>query len=722
MSSRDSHSPTEQSGKTHPISFGRGASGKIHAHHLDRLAIVYIRQSSPHQVIVNRESRERQYAMAGFAERLGWSAERVLIVDDDQGQSAKMADRRLGFQRLMTEVSLNHVGIILGIELSRLARSNKDWHQLIDVCGVFQTLLCDEDAIYDPLDSNDRLLLGMRGAMSEFELVTMRNRLLRGSRNKAERGELFNLLPMGYLKLPTGEVIQEPDEQARGMVQFVLDKFHELGSAYAVYQDLIGNDLQLGFRVQRGARRGELEWRDPLPTRIIAILKHPFYAGAYAYPIHRPGKKNPVTGKTEGGTWFVPPEEFDILIRDRLPAYISWDQYLANLDQLKQNRSLKESRGVPRRGEALLAGLVECGQCGYRMLTKHREREHPTYHCNEHWQHPWEEPCGGVRARPVDELVAQLVLKALEPASLELSLQAAAHGDQERARLHDQWQKKRERARQDAERAERQYQAVEPENRLVARTLEARWEAALHKQRQVEEEYHRFAAKLPRVLSDADRERIRHLAGNVADLWNAAETTMADRKQIVRCLVDKVIVIPDRCSELVDVTIEWQGGYSSEHQIARPVGSYEQLQDYEQLVARIRELDQQGLRVAEIAEKLNEEGFVPPRRRGKHSVHTLTSLMRKLGLVGELFRDTLLEQDEWWAADLARTLKVTSPKIHYWARQGWVRSRRTPSGKHWIIWADAEELHRLRKLATKRNSYTAAKNPTLVLPKARPNS
>lgn len=720
MSSRDSHSPTERSGKTHAIGFGLGASGKIHAHHLDRLALVYIRQSSPHQVIENRESRERQYALAGFAEQLGWPAERILIVDDDQGQSAKTADNRVGFQRLMTEVSLNHVGMILGLELSRLARSNKDWHQLVDVCGVFQTLLCDEDAIYDPLDSNDRLLLGMRGAMSEFELVTMRNRLLRGSRNKAERGELFLRVPVGYVKLSTGEVIQEPDEQARGMVQLVFDKFQELGSSYAVYQYFLGNDLELGFRSQSGPQRGDLQWRCPNPTRILWILKHPYYAGAYAYGIHRAGKKNPITGKSEGGKWFVPPEEMQVLIRDRLPAYISWEQYLANREQLQQNRSLHDSRGVPRQGEALLAGLIVCGKCGYRMATVHKERQHAAYHCAEQWRQPSIEPCGGTRAKPVDELVAQQVLLALEPAALELSLKAAANGDLERGRLHDQWQKKRERARQDAERAERQYQTVESENRLVARTLEARWEAALITQREVEEEYHRFAAKLPQSLSDADRERIRHLAGNVTDLWNAADTTITDRKQIVRSLVDKVIVTPDRCSERVDVTIEWQGGFSSQHQIARPVGSYTQLQDYEKLTERIRELDGQGLHVAEIAEKLNEEGFVPPRRRGKHSVQTLTSLMTKLGLVGELFRDTLLKPDEWWAANLARKLKITHQKVHYWARQGWVHSRRTPSGKHWIIWADKEELSRLRKLKTKKNSWLSAKHPDLVIPKPRP--
>jgi DNA invertase Pin-like site-specific DNA recombinase len=288
--------------------------------------MVYVRQSTPQQVLENRESRERQYALAEFARRLGWPAERVVLIDEDQGHSGKTAAERSGFQRLMTEVSLNHVGMVLGLELSRLSRSNKDWHQLVDVCGIFNTLLCDQDAVYDPLDSNDRLLLGMRGAMSEYELVTLRNRLLRGSRNKAERGELFLHVPVGYLKMPTGEIVQEPDEQARGMVQLVLDKFEELGSAYAVFRYFLANHLQLGFRPHRAGGSGELEWRPPSVTRILKILRHPIYAGAYAYGLHRPGTKNPATGRTEGGKWFVPPEEIPVLLRDRLPAYISWDR------------------------------------------------------------------------------------------------------------------------------------------------------------------------------------------------------------------------------------------------------------------------------------------------------------------------------------------------------------------------------------------------------------
>jgi DNA invertase Pin-like site-specific DNA recombinase len=382
-------------GATAPtVALGLRATSKIENRHLERLAIVYVRQSSPQQVLENRESRERQYAPAEFAQRLGWPADRVEVIDEDQGQSAKAADNRSGFQRLMTEVSMNHVGMVLGLELSRLSRCNKDWHQLVDVCGIFKTRLCDQDGVYDPLDSNDRLLLGMKGAMSEFELVTLRIRLLRGSRNKAERDELFLAVPLGYLKAPMGEIVQEPDEQARGIIQLVFDKFEELGSAYAVFRYLVLNDLKLGFRRQRGGRIGELEWKPPSPNRILSILRHPIYAGACAYGLHRAGTKNPVTGCTEGGIWFVPPDELPVLLQDRLPAYITWDRYLANQERLRQNRSLHETRGVPRRGEALLAGLVVCGKCGYHLTTRYKTDKKPSYRCGEYWRLPLNEPCG----------------------------------------------------------------------------------------------------------------------------------------------------------------------------------------------------------------------------------------------------------------------------------------------------------------------------------------
>lgn len=702
--------------------FGPRATSKIRDVHFNRLAIVYVRQSSPQQVLENRESRERQYALAQFAERLGWPEERVLVIDEDQGISGKSAENRTGFQRLLAEVSLNHVGIVLGLELSRLSRSNKDWHQLVDVCSIFNTLLCDQDGVYDSTDGNDRLLLGMKGAMSEFELVTLRNRLARGTRNKAERGELFVSVPLGYLKQSSGEVVQEPDEQARGMVQLVFDKFVELGSAYAVFRYLAVNNLRLGFRRLRGERIGELEWRPASAARILGILRHPVYAGAYAYGLHRAGKKDPLTGRTEGGKWFVPPDELPVLIQGRLPAYISWDQFLANQEQLKQNVAQKGTRGAPRRGEALLSGLVVCGKCGYHMNTRYPGDKKPSYQCHEFYVQTLEElpdPCGRIAAATLDDLVVGEVLRALEPAALELSLRAIENVEQERQRLHDQWHQRLERARQEVARAERQYQLAEPENRLVVRTLEARWEEALKQQRKEEEEHHRFLAKLPATLSDADRRRIATLSQNVASLWHAEGTSAMDRKQIIRCVVDRVVLVIDRSTELNQVTIVWQGGMETKHDIARPVGSFEQLKDYRRLAERIRELHGEGHHLEQIAETLNREGFVPPRRRGVFSKAGISDFARRLGLFGEVFRDELLEKNEWWIPDLARELQVISVKVHYWVKQGWINHRRTPSGKHLIVWADKDELQRLGKLAGKKSSWFAAKHPDLVIPKER---
>jgi DNA-binding transcriptional MerR regulator len=436
--------------------------------------------------------------------------------------------------------------------------------------------------------------------------------------------------------------------------------------------------------------------------------------------MHRAGTKNPETGRIEGGKWFVPPDELPVLLHDRLPAYISWDRYLANQERLGQNRSLPDTTGVPKCGEALLQGLVVCGKCNHHMATRYPSDKRPSYYCGENARSPLDEYCGHISAATLDDLVAREVLRALEPAALDLSLRAIENVEKERSRLHDQWRQTLERARHEVARAERQYQAVEPENRLVARTLEARWEDALKKQRQAEEEYHRFLAKMPATLSLADRRRIQSLSEDVATLWSAAGTSALDRKQIIRCIVERVVVVADKSTEFNEVTIIWSGGIATQHQVARPVGKYEQLRDYRRLTERIKQLHHEGLHLARIAATLNDEGFVPPRRRGVFTEAGIGTLVRDLGLVGELFRDDLLGKEEWWIPDLARRLGVIPQKIHYWAKQAWVHFRRTPSGKHLIVWADRDEIRRLGQLAKRKNSWIAARHPELVIPKSRP--
>ncbi len=446
-------------------------SAKIRAEHLEKLAVVYVRQSSPRQVLENRESTARQYALAPYAEWLGWPAQRVLVIDEDQGQSGKTAENRAGFQRLLAEVTMEHVGIVIGLEMSRLARNNKDWHHLFELCGIFGTLLADQEGVYDANDPNDRLILGLKGIMSEMELQTMRNRLDRGRLNKAQRGEMFHGVPLGYALLPTGEVDFDPDEQAREVVRLIFDKFEELGSIYGLFHWLIRNDIRLPIRARTGAKKGDLDWRRPSIPTLAQMLRHPLYAGAYVYGRRTVAPKRYVSTGTRYRPW-VPMEQWKVLLKDRLPAYISWEQYLKNRECIEQNRNGPDSLGVARSGTALLSGVLVCGNCNRHMQPSYHAHGMAQYACNRQYVEATEPRCFGLAAQAIDELVSQQVLRALEPAAVDLSLRAQGDVERERQRLDKHWQQRLKRARYDAELAERRHAAVDPENRLVASGLE----------------------------------------------------------------------------------------------------------------------------------------------------------------------------------------------------------------------------------------------------------
>ena len=595
--------------------------------HRSKLAIVYVRQSSTQQIFDHQESRQRQYALADYAATLGWPRERIAVIDDDQGRSGRTVEHRPGFQRLLAEVTLDHVGIVLGLEISRLSRSSKDWYHLLELCAVFGTLLADQDGIYDPNDANDRLLLGLKGTMSEVELSTMRNRLERGKLHKAQRGDLILTVPCGYLKLPTGEVILEPDEQARATVQLVLDKFAELGSFTKVYRYLARHKICAGIRIHQGPRRGELVWRPVSRALLGRILHHPIYAGAYAYGRRQVDPKRTAASGGMVRMRSVPMSEWKVLQRDRFPAYISWERYLANQQRLAANRSWPEAPGVPRAGAALLPGLLVCGACGRRMHAGYRSKAKPYYECMRRKLEG--SSCRGLGAAAIDDLVGQQVLRALEPAALELSLRAQLQINQERERLHRQWQLRLERAAQTAHRAERQYHAVEPENRLVARTLEQRWEEALRAERAYQEEYDRFLQDQPRQLTDKERAQIVALASDIPKLWYAPETTAAERKEIIRLLLGRVVVQVQADNERVGVEITWRGGLTTKHEITRSVARYQSLGIYRQLLTRIRQLRWQGMTVARIANRLNEEGYRTPRSRKGYTSTSVRKLLSR---------------------------------------------------------------------------------------------
>jgi DNA invertase Pin-like site-specific DNA recombinase len=712
----DSQPLPEQAPAARPAPF---RSAKIDNRHLERLAIVYVRQSSPQQILEHRESRERQYALADYAVTLGWPKDRIVVIDDDQGHSGTTAEGRDGFHRLLAEVTMDHVGLVLGLEMSRLARSNKDWHHLLEVCAVFGTLLADQDGVYDPRDSNDRLLLGLKGTMSEFELVTMRNRLERGKLHKAERGELFLAVPAGYVKLPSGEVTQDPDEQVRAIIALIFDKFDELGSIYAVFRYLIGNNLRIGGRVRSGPQRGQLEWRRPALPTLWQLLHHPIYAGAYAYGRRLVDPKRRGSGKN-AAKWWVPLERWKVLKRDVLPAYISWERYQANLQRLAQNRSGPTALGTARRGTALLSGLIVCGSCGLRLQTSYRTVRKGYYGCSRHLQRGTEQTCYGVSAAVVDEAVAAQVLRALQPAALALSLKATQDIQKERERLAQHWQQQLERAQYEVERTRRQYDAVEPENRLVARTLEQRWEESLRRQQQLQEDQERFVRAQPPALTAAERAQVLALASDLPALWQAAGTTAADRKEIVRCLVERVVVQVRPASNHVGVTIHWHGGFTSERQVVRPVRCYEQMDDFKTLMSRLEELRAEGYSATAIAAKLNEEGFCPPRRCGPFGKELVRQLLWRRGLANEKAAADQRTPQEWWLADLGRTLGVPVSKLRDWILRGWLHGRQTATQGLWIAWADRDELKRLRKLKARSARGVVTYPEQLTTPKKRP--
>lgn len=692
--------PTPDASRSRSI--GAFRTETIRPWHRDRLAVVYVRQSTAQQVLDHQESTRLQYGLAGRAQALGWAADRVLVIDEDLGRSATTIEGRTGFQRLVSEVSLDHVGLILGVEMSRLARSSKDWHQLLELCALFRTLIADLDGVYDPTQYNDRLLLGLKGTLSEAELHVLKQRMHQGRLSKARRGELAFALPIGYIWGPDGSIAWDPDEQVQAVVGLIFRKFTELGTLHGVLRYLADHEVRLGVRVREGPGKGDLVWRRPNRMTLQNLLKHPLYAGAYVYGRRQDDPRRRQPGRPSTGRVVMAPTEWLAFLPDHCPAYIPWEQYEANQAQLAANQARVASRGAVRTGPALLAGVVVCGRCGTRLLVRyHGTPARPAYVCARRASDYGEPSCQHIAGAGLDAFVSRQVLAALEPAALDLSLAAAARMEQERAEVQRLWQQRRERAAYEVARARRQYDTVEPEHRLVARTLERQWEEKLTAQQQLEEAYDRAMNAQPRTLLEAERTAIRRLAADIPALWAAPTTTDADRKTIIRQVVARVAVEPVGTSEQVQVTIAWVGGSRTSGVIARPITRTTDLSTYAALCARIRALTTEGLPARTIAEHLNAEGYRPARGE-RFGVQTIRDLRRHLRLAARRPQGSTpagAGPDEWWCTALARQLGIPTGTLQQWIRRGWVRARQEPAGlRRWIVWADGAEQERLRQV------------------------
>jgi DNA invertase Pin-like site-specific DNA recombinase len=679
-------------------------SPKLKAWHLDRAAVVYLRQSTPQQVLDHQESTARQYALADRAVALGWPRSHVQVIDDDLGKSGQSIEGRPGFQRLLAEVALDRVGLIRGLEMSRLARSCKDWHHLLELCARFRVLLADAESVYDPTEYSDRLLLGLTGMMNEAELHILKQRMYQGKLNKARRGELVVGVPVGYVKSLAGEVAFDPDEQVQEIVRLIFDQFDRQGTVHGVLRHLIASGIRMPLRRRSGANRGELDWRPPCRETVRHILRHPLYAGAYRYGFRPsdPRQRKPGHPKSGRGSGRAA-EDCLVFLKGRFPAYISWERFEANQAKLAANRSRAESAGAVRGGAALLAGVVRCGRCGKRMYVRYGRAGHrPAYVCSALRSDYGLPLCQSASAAEVEAWVAEEILEALQPAALDASLDAASQVDEQRRQVIRDWERRIERARSEADRAARQYHACEPENRLVGRTLERQWDHALQAVQQVEEEFDRFLRTQPRSLGEADRERIRRLAVEVPTLWHAPTTTPADRRRIVRLLIDQVVLTVDPGDDHIRVRVEWAGGAVRERTVYRAVQGYKNQQQWAALSARLAALHGRGETPKMIATTLNRDGFRPPKQATRFTAGMVRRLLHELGLRPRVPRHTaaaVLSPGEMWLHDLAQALDLSPHTLHGWRKKGWMHTRQLGGrGGPWAVWTDATELDRLRAL------------------------
>ena len=688
-------------------------NGKIKAKHLNRKAIIYIRQSTLQQVQRHQESTRLQYGLADKAVLFGWLRSDIEVIDEDLGCSGSTMAGRQGFQRLVAEVGLDHVGLVLGLEMSRLSRSSRDWYQLLEVCAIFSTLIGDMDGIYDPSLYNDRLLLGLKGTMSEAELHILKQRMLEGKRAKARRGELGMPVAMGFVRQLSGLIVKDPDEQAQSVIERVFELFERKRTINGVLLELVSQQIQMPHRVASGLNKGDLVWRRPNRVTLSNLLHNPIYAGAYAYGRRPTDPRKKIPGRPSTGRTVADMNDWEVLIKDHHSAYISWSHYERNVRQLQANTA--QSLGVARKGAALLSGLLICGRCGLRMAPHYAgQKGRFRYSCDRMKIDYGEASCQSLSGSSLDDCVVTFIFKALQPAALEISMAAAEDQAQERQKQQKQWLQRLERARFDAERAARQYHAVEPENRLVARTLERNWEELLAVELELKAQHEQFLRDQPTVLSKEERLAIQSLAQDIPALWKADTTTAMDRQTIVRQLIERILVTVVDNTEKVRVEIHWFGGHITHACLDRPVAKLEQLANYQAMMDRVKELQRQECPPTRIAQVLNSEGWKPPKRRETYNAPMVRVLLSRQGIrMGtpkqQLSREIAREADEWTLSELAQQLQMPEPTLYSWLRKGQINAKRvavTANRSLWIITANKQELERLHQLRRAQRVWT----------------
>ncbi len=576
--------------------------------HLGRKALIYIRQSNPHQVLTNQESQRLQYALQQRARECGWADDAVEVIDTDLGRTASTTQGRQGFKEIVARVTLDQVGIIFSYDVTRLSRNCTDWYQVLDLCGYRRCLIGDRDGIYDPATINGRLLLGLKGQISELELHTIKARLTAGLLNKAQRGELALTLPVGLSRDALGCVVKRPDREVQDRIDLVFTTFLRVRSLAAVVRSFNTESMF----VPRRDKFGDVAWRRPTVSSVGAILKNPAYAGSFVYGRTRTERTGPEHNPVQKPR---PVSEWRIHIRNLYPPYIDWATYEKIQVMIGDNHSeydRNKTRGVPRPGKALLHGLVHCGECGRKLVVQYKGGTQ--YLCNSLRQQSQVPVCQRIPGDPIDDHVVGLFFEALAPAELDIFDRVMASVSEEREQIRRARRQQIERLRYQASLAERQYHKTDPDNRLVAAELERRWESALRDLKQAEEEFDREQHERT-IVSQLDPETRRVLteAGQrIPEWWRADRFSREQKKALLRCLIDKVVVdriAPDR----VHCRVVWKGAETTDADIAVTVGSWSRLSTGKEIEQSILELARQGRTDEEIARYLTDQGHHSPR-------------------------------------------------------------------------------------------------------------
>jgi DNA invertase Pin-like site-specific DNA recombinase len=686
-------------------------NSKIQIHHREKMAYVYLRQSTMAQVYHHQESTQRQYALKDRALELGWFPDQIRVLDADLGQSGAQMNNRQDFKALVADVSLEKVGAVFALEASRLSRSCSDWHRLLEICSLTGTLIVDADGCYDPADFNDQLLLGLKGTMSQAELHFIRARLQGGKRNKAQRGELRFPLPVGlvYGDEP-GSVLLDPDIEIQNALRLIFTLFRQTGSAYGVVRYFSEHNLNFPRRAYGGVWNGKVIWGKLNHGRVLSILSNPSYAGAYVFGRYRGVKSISTDGQVQAKVQRQPMDSWLVLIQQHHPGYIGWDDYLENQQMIQKNQTNTPeqcSSGAAREGRALMQGLLLCAHCGRRLSPRYTGNGgiYPVYECTRRKEDArYSEQCVTIQADRVDQVLSERILEILQPEQVEIALRAVKELERRGQAIDQQWRMRIERLEYQAQLAQRRYEEVDPSNRLVASALERRWNEALVELKTAREELHQSRQQQGLELTEEQKAQMRALAQELPRLWKSQTTSAQDRKRMLRLLINDITVEKRRPERKAVLHIRWQGGAVEDLPIDLPLSAPDRVRCPETLVNRVGSLAA-TMTDAQVASTLNEEGLLSA--KGQCFTPSIVKWMRYRYKIPA---PSLKGSDELTVREVADHFTVSVGVVYYWIEHGHLPARRVGPGLPYWITLGAEKETELRAWVAQSNRIKPRSN------------